>query len=79
MVKTRCFGREHGRRAVEAFRLLSQEWRKPASHCCDRLGTGGRVVCFLIGPQLALVRNLAVAKVDSIGFVVRRWIQCPAG
>jgi hypothetical protein len=26
-----------------------------------------------------LVRCRTVAKVDSIGFVVRRWIQCSAG
>ena len=26
-----------------------------------------------------LVERLVVAKVDSIGFVVRRWIQCSAG
>ena len=31
------------------------------------------------GPRVTLVRCRTVAKVDSIGFVVRRWIQCSAG
>ena len=31
------------------------------------------------GPLVTRWRNLTVAKVDSIGFVVRRWIQCSAG
>jgi hypothetical protein len=31
------------------------------------------------GPLVTLVRSRTVAKVDSIGFVVRRWIQCSAG
>jgi hypothetical protein len=31
------------------------------------------------GPRVILVRCRTVAKVDSIGFVVRRWIQCSAG
>lgn len=30
-------------------------------------------------PRVTLVRSLTVEKVDSIGFVVRRWIQCSAG
>ena len=30
-------------------------------------------------PRVTLVRNRTVEKVDSIGFVVRRWIQCSAG
>ena len=30
-------------------------------------------------PRVTLVRSRTVAKVDSIGFVVRRWIQCSAG
>jgi hypothetical protein len=28
------------------------------------------------GPLVTRVRSLTVAKVDSIGLVVRRWIQC---
>jgi hypothetical protein len=31
------------------------------------------------GPLVTRVRSRTVAKVDSIGFVVRRWIQCSAG
>src|SRR6266511_4215526 len=31
------------------------------------------------GPFVTLVRCLTVAKVDSMGLVVRRWIQCSAG
>ena len=31
------------------------------------------------GPRVIFVRCRTVAKVDSIGFVVRRWIQCSAG
>lgn len=31
------------------------------------------------GPLVTRVRNRTVAKVDSIGFVVGRWVQCSAG
>ena len=31
------------------------------------------------GPLVTLVRSRTVANVDSIGFVVLRWIQCSAG
>jgi hypothetical protein len=31
------------------------------------------------GPLVILVRFRTVAKVDSMGLVVRRWIQCSAG
>ncbi len=31
------------------------------------------------GPLVTRVLSRTVAKVDSIGFVVRRWIQCSAG
>src|SRR6202165_2322719 len=31
------------------------------------------------GPLVTRWRSLTVAKVDSIGSVVRRWIQCSAG
>jgi hypothetical protein len=31
------------------------------------------------GPFVISLRFLTVAKVDSIGLVVRRWIQCSAG
>ena len=31
------------------------------------------------GPLVTRCRNLTVAKVDSIGLVVLRWIQCSAG
>src|SRR5213078_1574802 len=31
------------------------------------------------GPLVTLVRSRTVAKVDSIGLVVLRWIQCSAG
>ena len=31
------------------------------------------------GPLVTLVRWRTVAKVDSIGFVVRRWTQCATG
>jgi hypothetical protein len=31
------------------------------------------------GPLVTLVRRRTVAKVDSIGLVVLRWIQCSAG
>jgi len=30
-------------------------------------------------PRVTLVRSRTVANVDSIGLVVRRWIQCSAG
>ncbi|OKJ07809.1 hypothetical protein AMK20_25100 [Streptomyces sp. TSRI0261] len=30
-------------------------------------------------PRVTLVRSRTVENVDSIGFVVRRWIQCSAG
>lgn len=30
-------------------------------------------------PLVTLVRSLTVAKVGSMGFVVRKWIQCSAG
>lgn len=30
-------------------------------------------------PLVTLVLCRTVAKVDSIGFVVRRWVQCSAG
>ena len=30
-------------------------------------------------PLVTLVRSLTVAKVDSMGLVVRRWTQCSAG
>jgi len=32
-----------------------------------------------LGEHDGLVRSRTVAKVDSIGLVVRRWIQCSAG
>ena len=31
------------------------------------------------GPLVTLLLKRTVAKVDSMGFVVRRWIQCSAG
>jgi len=31
------------------------------------------------GPLVTLVRCRTVANVDSIGYVVRRWIQCSGG
>ena len=31
------------------------------------------------GPLVTFVRCRTVAKVDSIGLVVRKWIQCSAG
>jgi hypothetical protein len=30
-------------------------------------------------PRVTLLRSRTVEKVDSTGFVVRRWIQCSAG
>lgn len=33
----------------------------------------------LPAPRVTLVRSLTVENVDSIGFVVCRWIQCSAG
>lgn len=30
-------------------------------------------------PRVTLVRSQTVANVDSMGFVVCRWIQCSAG
>ncbi|RPK54369.1 hypothetical protein EES42_43065 [Streptomyces sp. ADI95-17] len=38
-----------------------------------------RAAARLPAPLVTLVRRRTVAKVDSIGFVVRRWIQCSAG
>lgn len=31
------------------------------------------------GTRVTLVRSLTVEKVDSMGFVVRRWTKCSAG
>jgi hypothetical protein len=33
----------------------------------------------LPAPLVTVVRSRTVANVDSIGFVVRKWIQCSAG
>lgn len=33
----------------------------------------------LPAPLATFVRSRTVAKADSMGFVVRRWIQCSAG
>lgn len=54
--------------AVEAFGLLSQEWRNLASHRCDRLGTGGRVVRFLVDPQLCQLNRVRFVEscVDTV-------------
>lgn len=38
-----------------------------------------RAAAGLPAPQVTLVRILTVAKVDSMGFVVRRWIHRSAG
>jgi hypothetical protein len=41
----------------------------------DHRESGGALPALLV----TLVRKRTVAKVDSMGFVVRRWIQCSAG
>ncbi len=33
----------------------------------------------LPAPRVTLVRSLTVENMDSIGFAVRKWTQCPAG
>lgn len=38
-----------------------------------------RAAAALPAPRVTLVLSRTVAKVDSIGFVVRRWTQCSAG
>jgi hypothetical protein len=38
-----------------------------------------RAAAALPAPRVTFVRGRTVVKVDSIGFVVRRWIQCAAG
>ncbi len=43
------------------------------------LNTIARAEAGLPAPRVTLVRCLTVEKVDSIGFVVRRWIHCSAG
>lgn len=43
------------------------------------LNTIARAAVWLSAPRVTLVRSLTVENVDSIGFVVRRWIQCSAG
>ena len=45
----------------------------------DKAHARDAVTAFEPGPLVTLVRCRTVAKVDSIGFVVRRWIQCSAG
>jgi hypothetical protein len=39
----------------------------------------GLIPWLLPAPRVTLVRSLTVEKVDSMGLVVRRWIQCSAG
>jgi hypothetical protein len=43
------------------------------------LNTIARAAAGLPAPRVTLVRSLTVENVDSIGFAVRRWIQCSAG
>jgi hypothetical protein len=43
------------------------------------LKTIARAAVAAPAPRVTLVRSRRVAKVDSIGFVVRRWTQCSAG
>jgi len=45
----------------------------------DELEDHGQSSSRLPAPLVILVRKGTVAKVDSIGLVVRRWIQCSAG
>jgi hypothetical protein len=42
------------------------------------LNTMARAAAALPAPRVTLVRSLTVEKVDSMGFVVRRWTQCSA-
>lgn len=39
------------------------------------LNTIARAAAGLSAPRVTLVRSLTVENVDSMGFVVRRWIQ----
>lgn len=43
------------------------------------LNTIASAAAGLPAPRVTLVRSLTVENADSIGFVVRRWIQCSAG
>jgi hypothetical protein len=49
--------------------------------CADStsLNTIARAAAGLPAPRVTLVRSLTVENVDSMGFVVRRWIRCSAG
>lgn len=43
------------------------------------LNTIANAALGLLAPRVTFVRSLTVENVDSIGFVVRKWIQCSAG
>ncbi len=43
------------------------------------LNTTASAAVGLPAPRVTLVRSLTLEKVDSMGLVVRRWIQCSAG
>jgi hypothetical protein len=45
----------------------------------DELDAMARPAALDPGPLVILLRLRTVAKVDSIGLVVRRWIKCSAG
>jgi hypothetical protein len=53
---------------------LQRSWADSTS-----LNTIARAAAGLPAPRVTLVRSLTVENVDSMGFVVRRWIQCSAG
>ncbi len=53
--------------------------RQRACAASMSLNAIARPAAFEPGPLVSLVRCRTVAKVDSIGLVVRRWIQCSAG
>lgn len=57
-----------------AFTARQRVWADSTS-----LTTIARVAAREPAPLVTLVRRRTVAKVDSMGFVVPRWIQCSAG
>ncbi|GAA2344176.1 hypothetical protein Scani_32960 [Streptomyces caniferus] len=59
---------------VGAFTARHHSWADSTS-----LKTITKAGDVLPAPLVTFVRSRTVAKVDSMGFVVRRWIQCSAG
>ncbi|WP_432032700.1 IS5 family transposase [Streptomyces antibioticus] len=65
------------RALVEQAIATLKSWRLLRKLRCSN--TIASAAAGLPAPRVTLVRSLTVEKVDSMGFVVRRWIQCSAG